>query len=330
MTKQNEAQIKSIAVLCSGGDSPGMNCAIRAVVRTAIGENLKVFGVQRGYAGLLEGSFKEMDASSVGNIIQHGGTILQTSRCPEFHKPEIRQEAAHILKRKGVDALVVIGGDGSFNGAHCLWSEHQFPIIGIPGTIDNDIENTDYTIGFDTAVQTAVEAVDKIRDTAHSHARTFIVEVMGRRSPAIAMHVGVCTGAENIVFPSTETNYEQIASDIQRGMKRGKSSSIIICAEGEKPGLSYEIQKTLEKKFKLSAHVCILGHIQRGGNPSAIDRFIASRMGYVAVKSLLNGEYPRATAYIQGEVVSIDLEKCLNKKSEYLPHNDDLIKSLSI
>jgi 6-phosphofructokinase 1 len=330
MTEPNKAKIKNIAILSSGGDSPGMNCAIRAAVRTALGEGLTVQGIRRGYAGLLEGNFFEMDASSVGNIMQHGGTVLQTSRCPEFFKPEIRVEAAHILKRKKIDALIVIGGNGSFNGAYELWNEHQIPVIGIPGTIDNDIAGSDYSIGFDTAVQTAVEAVDKIRDTAHSHERNFIVEVMGRRSPAIAMHVGVCTGAENIVFPSKDVDFEQIASDIQRGIKRGKSSSIIICAEGDKPGLSYEIQRVLKDSFSIKAHVCILGHIQRGGHPTAIDRFVASRMGYVGVRALLAGNYPIATVYHKGEVVPLALEQCLAKKTDYLPHFVDLIRSLSI
>jgi 6-phosphofructokinase 1 len=326
MTKQ----IKTIGVLTSGGDSPGMNCAIRSVVRTALGKGLKVYGIKRGYLGLLEGSFIEMNASSVGNIIQHGGTILQTSRCPDFHKPETRTEAFHLLKRKKIDALVVIGGNGSYNGAHLLYKEHGLPVVCLPGTIDNDVEGTDYSIGFDTAVQTAVEAVDKIRDTAHSHARTFIVEVMGRRSPAIALHVGVCTGAENIVFPSDNLDIQQISNDIQRGLKRGKSSSIIICAEGEEPGLSYKIQQGLLKDNGIDAHVCILGHIQRGGNPSSIDRFLASRMGYVAVEALINGKYPIASSYVKGEVIPVNLEDCLGKKDEYLPHFTDLARALSI
>jgi 6-phosphofructokinase 1 len=326
----SDKKLKTIAVLCSGGDAPGMNCAIRAVVRTALGEGLEVYGIKRGYAGLLEGSFLKMEASTVGNIIQHGGTMLQTSRCPEFHDPDIRKEAFHILRRKNIDGLIVIGGNGSYAGAQALQAEHGLPVVGIPGTIDNDIQGTDYTIGFDTAVQTAVEAVDKIRDTAFSHARTFIVEVMGRKSPAIALHVGVCTGAENIVLPSDEVNYDQIAQDIKRGINRGKISSIIICAEGEKAGLGYEIQKELEEKHELSAHVCILGHIQRGGNPSAIDRFVASRMGYVAVKSLLKGDKSMATAYVGGQVITIPLEKSLGKKDKYLPQFVDLARALSI
>jgi 6-phosphofructokinase 1 len=323
-------KINSVAVLCSGGDSPGMNCAIRSVVRTAISEGLEVYGIKRGFAGLLEGSIEKMDASSVGNIMQRGGTILQTSRCKEFHDADTRKEAANILRRKNIDALVVIGGNGSYNGAFALHSEQDIPVIGIPGTIDNDIAGTDYTIGFDTAVQTAVEAVDKIRDTAHSHARTFIVEVMGRKSPAIALHVGVCTGAENVVFPNIEVDYDEIISDIKRGAKRGKNSSIVVVAEGEAPGLAYKIQENLYEKHKLKSHVCILGHIQRGGRPSPIDRFISSRMGYVAVKGLVSGNYPTATAYVKGEVELVSLESSLGKKAAQKPQAYELVKTLSI
>jgi len=322
--------IKKIAILCSGGDSPGMNSAIRSVVRSAIGKGLEVYGIQSGYSGLLEGSFRKLEVSSVGNIIQHGGTILQTSRCMEFHKEEIRKEAAHILKRKKIDALVVIGGNGSFNGAMALHNEHKIPVVGIPGTIDNDISGTEYTIGFDTAVQTAVEAVDKIRDTAHSHARTFLVEVMGRKSPAIALHVGICTGAENVIFPNEEINFEEIAGDIKRGIKRGKYASIIIVAEGEKPGLCNEIKDKLKKEHDISSRICILGHIQRGGNPSAIDRFISSRMGYVAVEEILAGNTPIVTAYREGKVIAAPFSECLDKKVEYLPQYIDLVKALSI
>ncbi len=325
-----EKKIKKVGILCSGGDSPGMNCAIRAFVRTAIGAGLEVYGIRRGYAGLLEGDIIKMDESSVGNILQHGGTILQTSRCPEFHEADIRKEASHILARKKIDALAVIGGNGSFNGAHALHEEHGIPIAALPGTIDNDITGTNYTIGFDTAVQTAVEAVDKIRDTASSHARTFIVEVMGRSSAAIALHVGVCTGAENVVVPSDNIAYGQIASDIQRGIARGKNSSIIICAEGKVPGLSYKIQENLKETHDIDAHVCILGHIQRGGNPSSLDRFIASRMGFVAVNELLNGNKAFVTAFVSGEVTPVPLNECLEKRDEYLPQTVDLVKALSI
>lgn len=327
---EKDKKINSLAVLCSGGDSPGMNCAIRSVVRTAISEGLEVYGIKRGFAGLLEGAIEKMDASSVGNIMQRGGTILQTSRCKEFHDADTRKEAANILRRKKIDALVVIGGNGSYNGAFALHAEQNIPVIGIPGTIDNDVAGTDYTIGFDTAVQTAVEAVDKIRDTAHSHARTFIVEVMGRKSPSIALHVGVCTGAENVVFPNKEVDYDEIISDIKRGAKRGKNSSIVVVAEGEAPGLAYKIQENLYAKHKLKSHVCILGHIQRGGRPSPIDRFISSRMGYVAVKGLVSGNYPTATAYVKGEVELVSLESSLGKKSEQETQAYELVKTLSI
>ena len=326
MTKK----IKKIGVLCSGGDSPGMNCAIRAVVRTAIGEDLQIFGIQKGYEGLLENNIRELSVSSVGNILQHGGTILQTSRSKEFRTPEGRKKAADILKSHGIDALVVIGGDGSYNGAVKLHEEHGIKVVGIPGTIDNDISGTDYTIGFDTAVQNAVDAVDKIRDTANSHARTFIVEVMGRKSPAIALKVGICTGAENVVLPAENIDFQKIAGDIDRGIKRGKTSSIIIAAEGEEPGVGYLIQKNLKEQFQLEAHVCILGHIQRGGNPTPTDRLIASQMGHSAVKALLAGEKASATVFVSGKVIIIPLANCLRKKNEFDISEVDLLTSLSI
>ena len=324
------SEVKRIAVLCSGGDSPGMNCAIRAVVRTGIGAGLEVFGIQKGYAGLLEGNIRALDVSSVGNILQHGGTILQTSRCPEFMTAEGRKEAANLLKRKKIDALIVIGGDGSFNGAMALYNEHQIPVVGIPGTIDNDIDGPDYTIGFDTAVQNAVEAVDKIRDTANSHARTFIVEVMGRKSPAIALKVGICTGAENVILPTATIDYGKIVGDIDRGIKRGKTSSILIAAEGEVEGVGHTIQKELKEKFNLQAHVCILGHIQRGGNPTPTDRLIASQMGHQAVKALVSGEFASATVFRNGKVVIANLKDCLRKKNEFDVSDVELLTLLSI
>ncbi len=324
------SKIKKIGVLCSGGDSPGMNCAIRAVVRTGIGAGLDVFGIQKGYAGLLNGQIRELQVSSVGNIIQHGGTMLQTSRCPEFMTLEGRKKAADQLKKYKIDALVVIGGDGSFNGAMALHNEHGIAVIGIPGTIDNDIDGTDYTIGFDTAVMNAVEAVDKIRDTANSHARTFIVEVMGRKSPAIALKVGICTGAENVVLPTADIDYAKIVGDIDRGIKRGKTSSIIIAAEGEVEGISHTIQKNLKEKHKLDAHVCILGHIQRGGNPTPTDRLIASQMGQCAVKALLEGKTAHATVYLEGKTQLADLRNCLRKKNEFDISDVELLTALSI
>lgn len=328
--KSDSSQIRSIALLTSGGDGPGMNAAIRAIVRAGIYNGLKVWGIHRGYAGLLEGEIELMSASSVGNIMQRGGTILKTSRCPEFHKKEIRGEAAHILRRKGIDALIVIGGDGSFNGAHLFHKENNFPVVGVPGTIDNDISGTQYTIGFNTAVETAIDAVDKIRDTAASHDRTFLVEVMGRNSGTLALHVGVCTGAENILFPQDKVNYEQIVNDIKRGIMRGKNSSIIIVAEGKVEGRSYEIQKMLKSQYKLDSRVCILGHTQRGGNPSAIDRFFASNMGCLAVEAIMKMNFPSVTAYVDGHFTLVPLENCLKKKNEVEEKYINLAKVLSI
>ncbi len=333
MTKKNRSlkTIKTVGVLCSGGDSPGMNCAIRAVIRTALGQGLAPYGIQKGYSGLLEGNIFKMNASSVGNIMQKGGTILQTSRCPEFFKAEIRKEAAHILRRKGIDSLVVIGGNGSYKGAMDLWREHHIPIIGLPGTIDNDVSASEYSIGFDTAVQTAVEAVDKIRDTASSHERTFIVEVMGRHSPAIALSVGVCTGAENIVLNSGTPDFEQIGQDILKGIKRGKNSSIIIVAEGKTPGsLAYSVRDKLKEKFKLNSHVCILGHIQRGGNPTPSDRLIASQMGFQAILCLKNGQFPYAIAVQNGKVVPVTLEESIKDKNSPDSLLINLARTLSI
>jgi len=302
-------KIQTIAVLTSGGDAPGMNCAIRSVVRTSISQGLKVFGIQRGYSGLLNNEIQEMDARSVGNIIQRGGTILQTSRCPEFHEKEARAKAVQILKAKNIDALIVIGGNGSFAGAYTLYEEHQFPVIGIPGTIDNDVFGSDYTIGFDTAVQTAMEAVDKVRDTAASHKRNFFVEVMGRQSEAIALHVGVCTGAEFIVFPHKGIDYETIH---------------------KKLGKSYEISETLYKKYGLKSHVCILGHTQRGGKPTAIDRFIASKMGFDAIHALIQGNSPAVTTFCSGMVTLKPFKDCVGVRDPYdLPYGD-LAKELSI
>jgi 6-phosphofructokinase 1 len=319
-----------IGLLCSGGDSPGMNCAIRAVVRTALFHGIQVTGIKRGYAGLLRGEFQTMNLSSVGNIIQRGGTILQTSRSPEFMKPVFRKKAVEILKAQRIEALVVIGGDGSFNGANALWEEHQFPVIGIPGTIDNDISNTEYTIGFDTAVQTAIEAVDRIRDTAHSHARTFLVEVMGRNSSSIALKVGVCTGAENILLPHEKVVHQKLVDDIQRGIARGKESSIIIVAEGPVAGRSYEIQNVLKDMYHMDTHVVILGHIQRGGSPSADDRFIASQMGNMAVESLIDGKYPMVTVVQNGKVLLTDMKNCITKADNNFTEYQTLAQTLSI
>lgn len=322
--------IKSLAVLTSGGDSPGMNCAIRSVVRTAIHQGIKPVGVMRGYQGILDKDFKEMNESSVGNILQRGGTILKTSRCLEFHQAQTRKQAADNLKQAGIDGLVVIGGDGSFNGAHLLSSENDIPVIGIPGTIDNDISGTNYTIGFDTAVQTALEAVDKIRDTASSHNRIFVVEVMGRNSGAIALHVGVGCGAENILFPDQEIQYDEVIKDMERGRSRGKDSSILIVAEGHVSGRSYEIQKTLKEKYQIRSRVCILGHTQRGGSPTALDRYLASRMGHEAVLGFKNYQSPLASVFVEGEICLAPLSECLGKRNTVETKLSEMARILAI
>jgi 6-phosphofructokinase 1 len=281
-------KLKSLAVLTSGGDAPGMNAAIRAVVRFALSKDCTVFGITKGYSGLLEGQIQPLDASSVANIIQRGGTILKTDRCEAFYQKSVRKEAAHILERKGIQGLVVIGGDGSFTGAHLMEKETGFPTIGIPGTIDNDIAGTEDTIGFDTAVNTAVDAIDRIRDTASSHDRIFVVEVMGRSSGYIALHTGIGGGAETVIVPERKVSVAQVAQTIERGIRRGKTSSIIVVAEGKTPGNGQILAQKLEKRG-YAAKVCILGHTQRGGTPTAHDRMLASAMGASAVAHLMAG-----------------------------------------
>lgn len=310
-------KIKSIAILTSGGDSPGMNAAIRACVRTALAQKMQVWGIKKGYQGLIENDLFLMNASSVGNTLQKGGTFLQTSRCPEFHQKKYRSLAFKNLQEKNIDGLVVIGGDGSFRGAYQLFQETKFPIVGIPGTIDNDILGTDYTIGFDTAVQTAMEAVDKVRDTAMSHERTFFIEVMGRNSPAIALRVGICTGAESIILPHENIDYKNIMQNITRGINRGKTCSIIIVAEGNEEGRTYKISQEFFKRFGHESRVCVLGHIQRGGVPTPTDRFMASRMGYLAVQAFLQNKISTITSFSQGKIQLTPLKNSLKNKSIY-------------
>jgi 6-phosphofructokinase 1 len=284
------SKIKNIGVLTSGGDAPGMNAAIRAVVRAAIYYNLEVTGVLRGYEGLINGDFIEMDRKSVANIIQRGGTILKTARSDAFRTKEGRQTAHDQLKQKGIDALVVIGGDGTFTGADIFSTEYNFPIIGLPGTIDNDLEGTDFTIGYDTAINTVINAVDKIRDTAESHDRLFIVEVMGRDSGLIALRSGIGVGAEAIMIPEANMGVDGLVTRLESGRK-DKASKIIIVAEGDDMGGAFNVGEILKEKFPAyDIRVSVLGHIQRGGKPSCMDRVLASRLGVAAVEGLLNGQ----------------------------------------
>ena len=319
---------KAIAVLTSGGDAPGMNAAIRAVVRYGLGQGLQVYGVTKGFSGLLEGQIHPLGASSVANIIQRGGTILKTDRCLPFYKKSVRKEAANILERKGIDGLVVIGGDGSFTGAHLMQNETGFQVIGVPGTIDNDIAETDDTIGFDTAVNTAIDAIDRIRDTASSHDRIFLVEVMGRSSGFIALRVGIGGGAETILVPEQKQSVSSIIKTIERGMRRGKTSSIIVVAEGQKEGLSYRLASDLEK-LGFSPKVCILGHTQRGGSPTAHDRLLASILGASAVSYLLAGKSNSMVGAVKDQVVLVPFKKVIGFKKKLPIELVNLVQILS-
>lgn len=290
----------------------------------------KVVGIKRGYSGLLNKDFVNLTASSVGNIIQRGGTILQSSRCLKFHEKKFRKAAAQKLEEEKIKGLCVIGGDGSFKGAYALYNDFKVPVVGIPGTIDNDISGTEYTIGHDTAVQTAVEAVDKIRDTAFSHDRVFLIEVMGRNSSSLALKVGICTGAENVIVPGNEIPYQEIGDKIKKGEERGKKGSILIVAEGGKEGRSYNIQKELQDRFNIQSKVCILGHIQRGGSPSAMDRLIATEMGVLASQSLSHFKEPMVTTYTAGEVGLTSFPQCLTGRSENIEAQIELTRILSI
>ncbi|MCB0421247.1 MAG: 6-phosphofructokinase [Bdellovibrionales bacterium] len=316
MAQFNPQNLRNICVLTSGGDAPGMNAAIRAVVRAGISNDLGVVGSHQGYFGLMNSDFVSLSLRSVANIIQRGGTFLKTGRCPEFHNKEIRQRAVENLKRNSIDALVVIGGDGSLTAAHLLWEEFQFPVVGIPGTIDNDMSGCDATIGFDTAVNTALEAIDRIRDTATSHDRLFIVEVMGRNSGFIAIDVGVAGGAEGIFIPEIPFQVDSIIKKIQLGIKRKKSSSILIAAEGQKPGRAYDLAEAIRKNSGMEAKVCILGHIQRGGSPSAKDRILGTRLGAAAVNTLLHGISDVMVGTRGEEVQYQDILTCINTKRQ--------------
>lgn len=297
------SKIKNIGVLTSGGDSPGMNAAIRAVVRAGLYYNLKVTGILRGFEGLIQGDFIPMEGRSVANIIQRGGTILKTARCDAFRTKEGRDLAHKNLMESDIDALIVIGGDGTFTGADLFSKEFNFPVIGLPGTIDNDLAGTDFTIGYDTAINTVVNAVDKIRDTAESHDRLFLVEVMGRDSGLIALRSGIGVGAEAIMIPEAKMGVEDLIKRIETGRK-DKASKIIIVAEGDEAGGAYVVGEALKEKFpKSDIRISVLGHIQRGGKPSCMDRVLASRFGVAAVEGLLEGKTHVMVGQVNREIV---------------------------
>jgi len=319
--------MRKIGVLTSGGDAPGMNAAIRAVVRKAIYHGLEVVGVRRGYQGLINGEIEPMDLGSVADIIHRGGTILHTARSDEFRTKEGQEKGVASLQQHGVDALVVIGGDGSFRGAKIL-SDMGVPTIGIPGTIDNDIPCTDYTIGFDTAVNTVIDAIDKIRDTATSHERTYVVEVMGRDAGDIALVAGVAGGAETILVPEAKYDITQVVEKLKRGAARGKKHSIILVAEG--CGKGFSIGEVIRELTGWETRVTVLGHIQRGGSPSAFDRTLASKMGAAAVDELLKGHAAKMIGVMGNKIVATDITEALNTKREPDMTLYDLASALSI
>ncbi|MBC9795509.1 6-phosphofructokinase [Sinomicrobium weinanense] len=310
--------IKKIAVLTSGGDAPGMNAAIRSVVRTCAYYNIECVGIYRGYEGMIEGDFKHMNARSVNNIINRGGTILKSARSKEFRTEEGRKKAYEQLKAEGIEAFVVIGGDGSFTGAMIFSEEFNFPVMGIPGTIDNDIYGTSFTLGYDTALNTVVEAIDKIRDTAISHNRLFFVEVMGRDAGHIALNTGVGAGAEEILIPEEDLGLDRLLESLERSRLSGKSSSIVLVAEGDKIGKSvFELKEYVEENLPdYDVRVTVLGHIQRGGRPTCFDRVLASRMGVKAVESLLEGKSNYMVGFIQDKISLTPLDKAVKGKSE--------------
>lgn len=321
-------KVTKIGVLTSGGDSPGMNAAIRAVVRTGIYHGMEMYGIMRGYQGLIEDDIVKMETRSVANIIQRGGTILKTARCKEFYEYEGRKKAYKNLKKRGINGLVIIGGDGSFRGAVKFSQEFDIPCIGLAGTIDKDIHGTDFTIGFDTAVNTAVEAIDKIRDTMDAHDRVFIIEVMGRDAGYIALHSGIATGAENILIPERKTDLKDLVNSLQEKEKRKKLVNLIVVAEGDDFGGANEVQKMIQDELPNSEiRVCILGHIQRGGSPSCLDRLIASRMGYQAVECLREGRHNVFVGILNNKMHYIPLENAVKSKSKI---SDEWMKIVKI
>jgi 6-phosphofructokinase 1 len=320
----NEVVMKRIGILTSGGDAPGMNACIRAAVRAALSSGLEIFGIRRGYCGLIAGDMTSMDRRSVSNIIHQGGTILETARAPEFETVDGRAKAIQALKQAGIEGLILIGGDGTFRGGTLLSKESDIDIVGVPGTIDNDIYGTDYTIGFDTAINTALEAIDRIRDTARSHERLFFVEVMGHHTGFIALESGIAGGAEELFIPEVPLGVDELCLHLKKNFEQGKKSAIVVVAEADKPGNSFQIAKGVKDKAGFDSRVCVLGHIQRGGSPTARDRILASRLGAMAAQALLAGKTGCMVGEVNGEIVYTQLQdtwqkqKLLNKSLQEL------------
>jgi len=319
--------MKKIGVFTSGGDAPGMNAAVRAVVRWLSSHEVEVVGIKRGYAGMIDGDFTPMTPRDVANIIQRGGTILRTARSKAFMTPEGRAEAAKQLAKAGIEGLVAIGGDGTFRGAIKFIQEHRLPMVGVPGTIDNDLYGTDFTIGFDTAVNTALDAIDRIRDTAASHERVFFIEVMGRHAGFIALNVGLAGGAEMIALPEVSTGPDEIAEQIRVSEAKGKSSSIIVVAEGAYPGGADTLMKAAQEIYPFDGRVTVLGHIQRGGSPTAHDRVLASRLGAAAAETLIAGTSGVMLGEVEGEIALTPLAEAVEKRK---PINQSLYELAGI
>ncbi|MGB9789022.1 6-phosphofructokinase [Thermotoga caldifontis] len=319
--------MKSIAVMTSGGDSPGMNAAIRAVVRYGVRNGLKVFGIERGYCGLIDGAIREMSFASVAGIMEKGGTILRTSRCGEFLTKEGREKAARNLAKFGIEGLVVIGGEGSLTGSVVFHKEFGVPVIGIPGTIDNDIAYTDMCVGVDTCLNTVVDAIQKLKDTATSHERAFIVEVMGRESGYIALMSAIATGAEAVIIPEVPVDLDQLAARLLEERKRGKLNCIVVVAEGA--GKAEDVARKLSAKIGYETRISVLGHIQRGGSPTAFDRLLATRMGVRAVQALLDGEKCATTILKAGKIELVETEKVVATKKQLDLSLYDLCMTLS-
>ena len=323
--------IKCIGILTSGGDAPGMNAAIRAVTRSAIFNGFRVKGIMRGYKGLITGEIVDFTSSSVSNIIQKGGTILKTARCPEFREAEGRKQAYKNMRNAGIDALVVIGGDGTLTGAQTFAEEFDIPIVGLPGTIDNDLSGTDSTIGFDTALNTIMEAVDKLRDTATSHERLFFMEVMGNTAGYLALNGAIASGAEAAIIPEMETETDQLKSLIDNGFRKSKNSAIVLVAENPQTGGAMGLAERVKEEFpQYDARVTILGHLQRGGSPTAADRILASRLGAAAITALKEGQRNVMIGVHNLEMVYVPFSKALSRSKTIRKENLELIKILSI
>jgi 6-phosphofructokinase 1 len=320
--------MKKVAIMTSGGDAPGMNACLRAAVRGAVYHGIEIYGIYRGYDGMIEGDIVKMNSHSVSNIIQKGGTILKSARSEEFKTKEGRKKAFEHLQKLGIEGLITIGGDGTFTGAKIFYDEFGIPTVGAPGTIDNDLYGTDYTIGFDTAVNTALGAIDKIRDTADSHNRLFFIEVMGRDSGYIAIRSGIGGGAELVMVPETSTSIKEVISTLQEGWARHKTSSIVVVAEGDEEGNAMEIAAKVKKAIsQKDIKVSILGHIQRGGSPSAQDRILASRLGLGALEGLMKGEKNVMAGIINDKLVYTSFEDSITKNK---PLNQELIHMVKV